>query len=318
MLLLLLSNTRDLTTDLVVGELRRSGLSFVRLNCDQVDEAHPTFSFEPGESSFSFKSKETLFKASNVTAAYLRRPHLDRLIDPRGPDARYRYGEWRALLEGIYSDLSGRWLNEPYLVDLAENKVRQLRTAASLGFGIPRTIVSNDPARIAEFIKRSLCVVKPLRDGVVVSQEQEGVIFTTRVATISDADKKAIEAAPFIIQEEIPKAADIRVTVVGKSVFATAIESQADETSRVDWRKGDVISMAHCVHDLPQDIADRCVSLVEALGLRFGAIDLVLDRHGRYWFLEINPNGQWGWIQSRTAQPIARAIVRELVEISAL
>ena len=43
--------------------------------------------------------------------------------------------------------------------------------------------------------------------------------------------------------------------------------------------------------------------------LGFGAIDLIQDRDGAHWFLEINPNGQWAWIETRTGQPIATAIV---------
>jgi glutathione synthase/RimK-type ligase-like ATP-grasp enzyme len=224
--------------------------------------------------------------------------------------------EWSALLDGIYSELSGRWLNEPHLTDQAEDKVRQLRVATSIGLLVPRTIISNDPTRIASFVAQYPSVAKPLRNGVIDGAEQPDVIFTNRISTLSELDGPAIEAVPIIVQREIPKAADIRVTIVGRRVFATAIQSQADESARVDWRRGDVVSMIHVTHDLPPDTAVRCIEVVKALGLKFGAIDLVLYPKGRYWFLEINPNGQWGWIQNRTDQPIARAIVDELLEIS--
>ena len=142
------------------------------------------------------------------------------------------------------------------------------------------------------------------------------MIFTTRLASPREEDARAIEAVPFIVQQEVKKAADIRVTVVSKSIFATAIQSQTDADALVDWRRGDVLLMAHAVHELPASIAGKCIALVQAFVLRFGAIDLILDRQGAYWFLEINPNGQWGWIQAKTGQPIARAIVDELTEIS--
>jgi hypothetical protein len=53
-----------------------------------------------------------------------------------------------------------------------------------------------------------------------------------------------------------------------------------------------------------------------ACNLRFSAIDLVLDPSGDYWFLELNPNGQWAWIEARTGLPISEAITNELVRIS--
>lgn len=63
---------------------------------------------------------------------------------------------------------------------------------------------------------------------------------------------------------------------------------------------------------LPRDIANKCVAHVKALGLEFGAIDLVVDKKGKYWFLENNPNGQWEFIGGQTAELIAKAIARLL------
>src|SRR5208282_439036 len=113
------------------------------------------------------------------------------------------------------------------------------------------------------------------------------------------------------------KEADIRVTVVGKVVFATEIQSQDYEETETDWRRGGHVELVYRAHELPREITEKCVCLVRKFGLRFGAIDLILDRKGLYWFLEINPNGQWAWIQNRTGQPIAQAIVNELEKICA-
>ena len=75
--------------------------------------------------------------------------------------------------------------------------------------------------------------------------------------------------------------------------------------------------MRHEAIELPADIVDKCRALTKALDLRYGAIDLIADRDGRYWFLEINPNGQWAWIERRTGLPLASAIVDELEAIAA-
>ncbi|WP_329091666.1 hypothetical protein [Streptosporangium sp. NBC_01469] len=48
------------------------------------------------------------------------------------------------------------------------------------------------------------------------------------------------------------------------------------------------------------------------LGLRFGALNFVVDHEGRYWFLEVNPCGQWDWNQAATGLPISDAIADEL------
>ncbi len=118
-----------------------------------------------------------------------------------------------------------------------------------------------------------------------------------------------------ILQREISKASDLRVTVVGDDVFAVSIDSQTQTETEVDWRKGDGLQLGHAITQLPDEIASRCVELVRAMDLRFGAIDLIEDREGRYWFLEINPNGQWAWLETRTGAPIASAIVDELARV---
>jgi len=129
-------------------------------------------------------------------------------------------------------------------------------------------------------------------------------------------ESDSIRACPIILQREIRKKYDVRVTVVGETVFAATIDSQSDSATEVDWRKTSQPTLAHAIYHLPPEIAAICVSLTRKLGLRYGAIDLILDCDDQLWFLEINPNGQWGWIETRTGHPIAAAIVSEMEKIS--
>lgn len=56
-----------------------------------------------------------------------------------------------------------------------------------------------------------------------------------------------------------------------------------------------------------------CVStLLAAMGLRFGALDFIVDPDGQWWFLEINPNGQWAWIEDEIGLPISSALADAL------
>jgi glutathione synthase/RimK-type ligase-like ATP-grasp enzyme len=120
-----------------------------------------------------------------------------------------------------------------------------------------------------------------------------------------------------ILQREITKRADVRVTVVGDRVFAAAISSQGSPETEVDWRRGGSGDLPYQAITLPDSLSALCVQLVNSLDLRFGAIDLVWDEDGVFWFLEVNPNGQWAWIETRTGHPITAAIVDALERISA-
>ena len=252
-------------------------------------------------------------EGEQITAGYFRRPGTPEpnsaVLDPF--ERNYCVSEWGALLKNLYLRMGTRWLNSPNAIALAEDKANQLILATSLGFHIPETVVTNDPSTFEHFVAAQQAVAKPLKHGLI-GGDTEKVIFTSRVEKFIAREPRAIAAAPMILQREIPKQVDVRVTVVRDRVFATAIHSQLEENSEVDWRKGDASRLHHEVIDLPKDVAGKCVQLVKSLDLDFGAIDLILGRDGKYWFLEVNPNGQWAWIESRTRQPIAAAIVDAL------
>ena len=52
---------------------------------------------------------------------------------------------------------------------------------------------------------------------------------------------------------------------------------------------------------------------MHALGLVYGAIDMRLTPNGEYVFLEVNPAGQWLFIEQATGQPISAAIAEALI-----
>ena len=121
---------------------------------------------------------------------------------------------------------------------------------------------------------------------------------------------QAIRYAPVIFQEAVAKKIELRVTVVGGKVMAAAIHSQQDSRRAGDWRHYPELDTArhYSVWQLPAEIEQRCLDVTAALGLCYGAIDLILTPEGEYVFLEINPHGQWEFIETATGLPISDAI----------
>ena len=116
-----------------------------------------------------------------------------------------------------------------------------------------------------------------------------------------------------IFQAYVPKRFELRITVVGQQVFAAEIHSQHTNHTRHDWRRYDLDETPHFPHALPPDVAQRCIQLVQELGLCYGAIDMVLTPDDRYVFLEINPSGQYLWIEQLTGLPITDALCDLLI-----
>src|SRR5207249_3016869 len=152
-------------------------------------------------------------------------------------------------------------------------------------------------------------IAKPIRVGYI-DDGAHGLGIFSNLVTAKDLreHEEGIRLAPVIFQEFIEKAFDVRVTVVANQIFAARIDSQIVESARVDWRRSDTDQLPHAPLALPEALSLRCFKLIRRLGLEFGAIDFVVDRAGRYYFLEINPNGQWAWLQDRLGFDIAGAI----------
>jgi glutathione synthase/RimK-type ligase-like ATP-grasp enzyme len=186
----------------------------------------------------------------------------------------------------------------------------QLRIAAELGFRIPRFVITNEVKKAESFVKSCSegVIVKTLAKAAILSQKRAATLYT-HLLTESDLEHLfAVRFGPTFLQEFIKKSFDIRVTVIGNKLFAVGIESGNVERARVDFRRAEVYDLAHTILDIPQNLQIKCLDLVRALGLSFGAIDLLLTPAGDYVFLEINPNGQWYWLEWVTGIPLSKTM----------
>lgn len=316
-MILLVTNKRDLTSDVVVLELRRRGLPFYRLNSEDLPQA--TIRFDPrADQGWEIDFGEKKLALRDVRSAYYRRPGAP---EPRpSSDAathEYLTNEWSAVTRALWNALEGRWMSSPFSILRAEDKPRQLALAATLGFNLPETLISNDFDAAAAFVAKGGAIGKPLRHSLLDRGDTGEVLFTARLDPLKSMDRDAVGLAPVIYQREVRKSYDIRATVIGDRVYAAAIHSQDHDETQVDWRSGTRLDLRHEAIELPSQLTAQCLALTRALDLRYGAIDLIADEDGKHWFLEINPNGQWAWIERRTGQPLAAAIVDELAAIAA-
>jgi glutathione synthase/RimK-type ligase-like ATP-grasp enzyme len=252
------------------------------------------------------------FSSDNVTAVYLRRARQPDAPQAVSSDAAlFVAREARIALRGLYDSLSCPWISSPLALREAENKPRQLRLARNIGLPVPETIITQDASKAREFAARYEAVVlKPLFHGELGGGR---VVHTTRIASWDPKYDDDLATVPHLFQRFIPKIADYRVTVIDDQIFACRLDSGSHSAYEVDVRRGLAdASLRHEIVRLDSGLASKIVRLVKELGLRFGAVDLVEDINGDFWFLEINPNGQWAWIEERTGAPLADAIAEAL------
>ncbi|HXG24827.1 MAG TPA: hypothetical protein VNJ09_09750 [Chthonomonadales bacterium] len=210
------------------------------------------------------------------------------------------------------------WVNDWPSMVTADYKPYQLRVAREVGLEIPRTLISNDPSDVRSFSKScgNGMIYKTLTTYQLMhfTPDRQHFIFTN-IVTPEELDRRCedIALAPGIFQEYLHKRMEYRVTVVGKQLFTAEIDSQGDESSRIDWRRAiNSTAMPQRASHLPPEIESKVLAFMERLGLAFGCIDLLLTDDGRYVFLEVNPTGQWYWLQERTGMPIAENVASML------
>jgi hypothetical protein len=176
--------------------------------------------------------------------------------------------------------------------------------------------MTNVGAPVREFAVevREGLVYKSLSTGVVTEKDEVRIIYTSRLTAddLDNLDDGAIGLCCHLFQEWVPKAFDVRLTVVGSRCFPVAVYAGSPE-AKVDWRaRYDDLRYEVC--QIPAEVRCGVLAYLSEFGLVFGAFDFSVTPDGRWWFLECNPAGQWGWIAEETGLPIAEEIADELVD----
>ena len=264
-------------------------------------------------------SEQGKLDLSEVSAIWYRRVWIGGRI-PTDMDSQLRkvsLKESQTIIQGAIASLKTFHLDRVLYVRRSENKQLQLQVAQEVGLEIPRTLITNNPQAVQEFAAECemRIVVKMLSSFAIYEEGQEKVVFTNRVTSEALEDLSGLHLCPMTFQENIPKALELRITIVGKQVFAAAIDSQKDDRARHDWRRGGLILLdAWQPYTLPGEIEEKLLKLMAQFQLNYGAIDLILTPDGRYIFLEINPVGEFFWLEQCPGLPISSAIATLLLD----
>ncbi|WP_414754491.1 MvdD family ATP-grasp ribosomal peptide maturase [Anabaena sp. CCY 9910] len=257
---------------------------------------------------------------SEVSSVWYRRMRYGQKI-PDSMDKRYRDAsiqECRVTVRGMIASLPRFHFDQMTNVDRANNKQLQLKVAKEVGLLTPRTLTSNNPEAVKKFAQDCPqgIITKMLSSFAIYDdQGRENVVFTT---PITDDDLENMEGlcfCPMTFQENIPKALELRTTIVGHHVFTAAVDSQSLQGSTYDWRKeGKNLAKNWQPYSLPEDIEKKLLKLMANFGLKYGAIDIILTPDGRHVFLEVNPVGEFFWMEIYPPYyPISQAIAEILL-----
>lgn len=311
MTVLVLTREFDAVADLVITELNQRGVPVYRLDPGDFPEAvaftatagfgHPGWRGE-------VRGRYRDLSLGDVRAVYHRRPSPHRPHpDLSEQDAAWACEEARAGFSGVLNALDCLWVNHPHRNRVAGSKPAALAAAVRCGLAVPRTLITNSPSAAREFVATlpgGVAAYKALGDASPSDNDgQLQALWTNKVHAREIDDSVAYTAHQW--QEWIDKDHEVRLTCVAGRMFAAEIHAGSD-AARIDFR-ADYDSLTYKPCPVPNSIAAGVRALMDFFDLRYAAIDFLVNQTGRWYLVDLNPSGQFGFIPELRA-PISQAV----------
>jgi glutathione synthase/RimK-type ligase-like ATP-grasp enzyme len=309
--ILIITNDHDEHADAVIRELDARDVSVFRFHPEEFPHACSlSLDLRDGRVQGVIRNADQAVALEDISAAWYRRAR--NLFEGRRLSLtsekldNYVRAQSTATLAALCECLETLWVSHPHKLRRAEVKALQLVKASEAGLQTPHTLISNDPAQVRAFVDGlgdSKCAIKPLV-ALGVSDAQGYRLPLTTILPPGHS-LESVAAAPTIFQPYVEKAFELRCVVIGERIFAAKIHSQATETTRTDWRAGQV---EHEVFALPEDVKAAIRRLMDSFGLNFASLDMIVTPEGEFVFLELNPNGQWLWLELELGMPLVESM----------
>jgi len=304
----------------VAEAIARKGGHTIRFDTDRypTDVRLTAYYGNAGDERLTLTNEDGEFDLREVTAIWHRRLSFGVQL-PAELDSQLRHasiGEARAAAHGMLASLKCFRMDHLRDIRHAENKQLQLQVARELGLDTPRTLTTNDPAAVRAFAKScdGEMVTKMLSSFAIYDQGKELVVFTNPVKAEDLEDLSGLSLCPATFQELLSKSLEIRVTVVGQHVMSAAVDSQVSERATHDWRRDGLRMIQDWrPYQLPSEVEEKVLRLMDYFSLNYGAIDIILTPDNRHVFLELNPSGEFFWLEQTPGLPISDAIADVLL-----
>lgn len=315
--ILIITNKQDYTADFVIKHLHERAICFFRFNTEDFPIKYST-SLNISKSNFNIqlKSDKISLNVDEIKGIWYRRPVKPQFSEIKlsDDDKDFAIREASEFLNNLWAVMDNKnWVSSPYSLRIAERKAYQLVKAKIVGFDIPKTSISNDPKLILNFYKHfdRQVIVKPISHG----DFSNGMfaIFANDLSSFSNIpDFNQAFLSPFIIQEKIAKVLDIRSTVIGRKVFSFEIRPK-NNIKLLDWRTLNPNELEYKFIETPESVQLKIFNLMNLFNISFAALDFAYTKSKKWIFLEMNPNGQWAWLEQMTGVCMSNSLIEFLL-----
>jgi glutathione synthase/RimK-type ligase-like ATP-grasp enzyme len=312
---LIITNDHDEHASAVIEELHRRDVNVFRFHPEEFPHATSvSIDIRDGQLDGEIRNAHHRVAFHDVCAAWYRRSRNLFAEQPSMTSERldqYIRAQSNATLAAVCDSLQTLWVSHPYRLRRAEVKALQLWHAHQAGLLTPGTLISNDPERATQFVNAlgdAECAIKPLIAMGVTDDQGYRLPLTTTLPR--GYTLESVSLAPNMFQPYIDKAFELRCVVIGDAIFCARLDSQASDVTRQDWRAGDWrgTELEQSVFELPDHVKTGIHKLMASFEINFASIDMIVTPADEYVFLELNPNGQWLWLEIDLGLPLVAAM----------
>ena len=257
------------------------------------------------QASLSFANSDSLTLGPHSVdpgdAIWIRRPELP-LPNPKTAesDKKFATQEYRALYHSVAYMLEHFpvfCINKYSAARRIIQKSVQLHLARKCGLKMPATLMSNSPEAVRAFFARGgRTICKGFTPHVWQKEGQLSVAITETFELTGDQlpSDEVLTYAPAIYQELVPKEFDVRMVLLGGNIYSYAL---TNVKKALDWRQD--AGLGHVEAKLiptPPEVVEGVLAFARQSGICAGSLDFGVDAQGKWWFLEINEQGQFLWL----------------------
>lgn len=224
------------------------------------------------------------------------------------------YREAKLGFGGVLAALDVLWANHPNRCADAIFKPYQWKIASECGLAVADTTITNDVASARRFVGDTPgeTITKALGPTGITENGQVKVAYTRRLTDVDLADLAGVTATATTVQRFVPKAFEVRLTVIGQQAFPVAIHADTED-ARTDWR-ADPNALRYEMVPVPDTVAEAVSAYMKRTNLAYAGFDFAVTPDKEWIMFEANSGPQFGWLEAATGAPMVAAMATMLAE----
>lgn len=294
----------------IQGRIRAMGYRQCHIvECDhlaQGNNIYYTIGIEGGTDRVTTSEGKTV-AISEASLIWLRRTRANQTLRyPLTQEEGYDIvnNDCRGALSGYLATIfQGKWISHPEATARAADKIYQQEVARRCGFRVPKTAIAQCTADVIEFFQA--CGGQIIVKTIVGANEP--FLETKRIPDPTAFSEQAYNAAPAIYQEYIEGSKHLRLLNMRHKSLCGLID-----TDKVDWRPDLNVSISPW--PVPESVHHRVRTVIEQLGLEMGIVDIKITPSGELVWLEVNPQGQFLFLEPISKIPFIDQFSEYLIE----